>query len=304
MSTEDGGLSSNSKAARGGARKILFSKTHYTHKLERGHKMKILFCVIISLIILSGSLKANVYFEDGLLHTINYTIDELVVVDYDKPGLGTTVEIINGGWVKVIEAYYDSKVKIYDGGGGGSINAINSSLYMYGGSISGGGVFGLGNVEIYGGTMTGQFSIRDSTQAYIYNCSIGSLIANGDKEVFIYDGEFNKLSTQAFSIASVFGGQISEKINAVDESFIKFYGSNFYVNGNLMQYGQSARIYGIPGVNQYGMSYLGGTINGVLSNGDLLNVPFYIYDNSDITFVPEPATILLLSLGIIFLRRR
>lgn len=252
-----------------------------------------------------STLNATIYLNDGLTHSINYSINDYIVVDYDHPGTGTTLELLNGGSIQNLAAYYDSKINIYGGSGNGITLFGNINVTMYGGTIAGIGVgYGSGNINIYGGQMTGQFTIGDSYQASIYNCSIDNLVAGSNKEIFIFDGEFNRVGSGGFNVLSIFGGQINEDITTGFESKIILSGNNFYVNGNLMQYGQSARLYGIPGVNQYGISYLGGNLTGNLTNGDQLNVPFYIYDNSDISFVPEPATIFILSAGIVLLRKK
>lgn len=290
----------------GRQRKFSVAKLTNTQNKERRLKMKILFCIIISLIIFASPLKATISWNDGVTHTINSPINELIVVDYYNLGEGTTVEIVNGGSITYLDSYHNSRINIY-GGSGGSISAINNTiLSMYGGTFAGiaGGGLGLGYINIFDGQITGQFSISDSFQASIYNGSIGTIYANGDKEIFIYDGKFNKIHTGGLSIASIFGGLINEDLQTSYNSMINLNGTNFYVNGNLMQYGQSAKLYGIPGINSNGAEYLGGTITGTLSNGDSLNVPFRIYENSDITFVPEPATIMLLSIGMLFLRKR
>jgi hypothetical protein len=267
--------------------------------------MKTKVIVIFMILFLSSKSYSTIFWQDGLTHTINYAINDDVVVDYDSPGVGTIVELVNGGSIKDLRAHYDSRINIYGGSGNGITVSDNVNIFMNGGTISGiGGTTWTGNIIMYGGTMTGQFSISNHSQASIYNGSINNLVAGSDRGTYIYDGEFNRISSRAFNITSIFGGIISEDITTIEEGLIKLNGNNFYVNGNLMQYGQSARLYGIPGVNQYGTSYLGGNITGILSNGDVLNVPFYIYENSDITFVPEPATILLLSVGIVFLRKK
>ena len=133
-----------------------FSKTYYTRKYERGFKMRVLFCLIISLFIFSWQLQANVVFEDGLWHTINYTINDNVIVDYDKPGVGTTVEILNGGWIKgSISAYSDSHLIISGGIVDSSVGVFsNGNLSIYGGNIAGVGTGGYSHLEIYDGTIS------------------------------------------------------------------------------------------------------------------------------------------------------
>jgi hypothetical protein len=80
-------------------------------------------------------------------------------------------------------------------------------------------------------------------------------------------------------------------------SLITLDGYNFQVNGQSIGYGAMASDYAVPGSDHYGNPCLTGTITGTLVNGNILNNQFYIFDEADITFVPEPATILLLGLG-------
>jgi hypothetical protein len=82
--------------------------------------------------------------------------------------------------------------------------------------------------------------------------------------------------------------------NYFDQSVITLVGSDFAINGNSVGYGQYS-VFDYPS---------GGILTGTLANEVTLNNPFFIRDGSSIALVPEPATILLLGLGAMMLRKK
>ena len=46
-----------------------------------------------------------------------------------------------------------------------------------------------------------------------------------------------------------------------------------------------------------------GTLTGMLSSGEPISTDFCIYDDASIVLVPEPATVLLLTFGVLLLRK-
>lgn len=72
------------------------------------------------LVVLLSNLRvvADLYFDDGLLHNINYTVNDDVWVDYLAPGMQTTVNWLVGAISPDgvhLRAYEDSKVNFLGG---------------------------------------------------------------------------------------------------------------------------------------------------------------------------------------------
>ena len=80
-------------------------------------------------------------------------------------------------------------------------------------------------------------------------------------------------------------------------------------NTASLKYGDKLSHYGSLDSGSWGINY-SGTITGTLADGTALDNPFTVYNigdfagTADIIVVPEPATLLLLSLGGLFLRKR
>ena len=115
------------------------------------------------------------------------------------------------------------------------------------------------------------------------------------------DGKINgALLAYENSIVTVSGGLIGGIIKAgiwptICSTKITFKGTNFAINGHSVNYGT---------FDTEGQDYVHGTITGTLANGDLLNNEFYINGSSSIVLIPEPATLLLLGLGAVVVRKK
>ena len=81
------------------------------------------------------------------------------------------------------------------------------------------------------------------------------------------------------------GGSIGETVDVFDDSILTIEGTGFNY-----PYGTIADPEGI--------------LTGTFFNGDPIDIGFYVHDNASIVLVPEPATLLLLGLGGLILRRR
>ena len=107
------------------------------------------------------------------------------------------------------------------------------------------------------------------------------------------------LSTRDNSQVTFSGGSIGNTIYvgrySSTGSWIKFIGSDFAINGTPVNYGRFD-----TGVQDE----VHGTLTGTLVNGGYLDNEFYIYADSSIILIPEPATLLLLGLGGLLLRRK
>ncbi len=216
---------------------------------------------------------AALVFKDGGAHIIDYAVYEPVYVDQSAPGVGTKVDLLDGGLILAwIDAYQDSRVNILGGRVSGSVNA-----------------YGASHITVVGGEIGGPVYCREDSRLDISGGSMGAWVQSlGSSEVTMSGGEIN-LFVEAWdnSRVTISGGTIGGRIAAVREGLITLTGSNFAVNGTPVAYGDFASDYAING-----------TLTGILANGDTLNNSFsLVHPGADITFIPEPATILLLGLG-------
>jgi len=268
---------------------------------------------------------ATVVFDDGGINDIDYEINDSVEVRDDTFfGRITTVNLLGGGSIRwSLIAYQRSLVTVSGGSIGSNLLAYNSSqVTVSGGSI---GEFlqaynssqvmvssGLVNsylwagdssqVTVSGGSVGRWLVARDSSQLIVSAGSIEEdLSARDSSQVTISGGSIGlALIASETSEVTISGGLIGEEIWAgvhpTHDSLITFLGSDFAINGISVGYGE---------FDTGGSDWVHGTLTGTLANGDPLNNGFYIYGDSSIVLVPEPATIGLLGLGsLVLLRKR
>ncbi len=243
----------------------------FTMEIE---KKALLFCfMFFSLVdILLGA----TYYEDGQIHEIFYPVDGPVMIDFMKPGMGTTVNWYSGahtgtGLRKGIAAYEDSFVNIY----GGTVYYIlyafqRSQVNVYGGWI--GRFLDAGNssiVNIYGGTIDGDVFAFNSATINIYGSDIqGVLRVDHDTKVLLA------------------GGTITGSLQVRDRGVLTIDGERFQIDGNPVNYGTYDMV-----------DFASGRITGILSSGDFLDNNFSISDTASMVLLPEPLCITILSLG-------
>ena len=153
----------------------------------------------------------------------------------------------------------------------------NSTINIQGGEIES-TVFAWGNciMSISGGTLDALHILYDAQVTVTSGRISDSLTLIGNNNV-------------PFS-----GGTIGTDITVDGDALLTFVGGNFAIDGNPVGYGDLASDYALTG-----------TVTGILSNGDTLNNNFSIdAPFADITFIPEPATILLLGFGALSVIRR
>jgi hypothetical protein len=151
-----------------------------------------------------------------------------------------------------------------------------------------------------GGEIVDWLNVFDYSVANIYGGSIGWILHTYEySQATISGGSIaNNLNTSDDSEVFVSGGSIGEEIDVRDYSQVSISGSNFEVDGVPVDYGQ------ITTGTIDGFGRLTGTLTGVLQSGDSLNNFFYIEPDAAIYLVPEPATLLLIGIGALWLRRR
>lgn len=217
--------------------------------------------------------RATLTLADGGHHVIDYTVNEPVKIDRYVPGTGTTVDLVGGGEIIAwVDAYEDSLFNMYGGQIGGSLDGWDRSQLTISGGEIGAHVYAreYSRLDISGGVIKSQVQVFDNVEATISGGSIsGNVDAWGNSRV------------------TISGGSIGEHIAALESGLITLVGRDFAVDGEPVGYGDFASGYSTSG-----------SITGILANNDTLDVIFSLVGpDGDITFVPEPATILTLAPG-------
>ncbi len=240
--------------------------------------------ISISVIILISNI-ANAYtdYNDGGKHIINWSSTDSIRVDWETPQAGTQVDIISGGRIEFLKAYNDSMINI----SGGEIGARLETWDNSHATISGG---------LVSGVVTARSSLLTMSSGVVQrsmSCNENSLVNISGGSIGTFSGAW--LSVHRNSQLLITGGTIDASLSVYDDGQITISGSNFAIDGITVDYGQYY-------ASNY--PYGKGTLTGTLANGDILDGSFNIYDDASIVLVPEPATILLLSLGGLVLRKR
>jgi formylglycine-generating enzyme required for sulfatase activity len=238
-------------------------------------KQMILVLAVLVLSIGLPKADATIYLDDGEIHDVNYPVNDEVWVDWDSPGMETTVNWLEGASMGLnlrhLRAYEDSRINIAGGSLDEDMYAFDRSLVTVNdGRIRGLEVYNEAQVNIVGGTMNGVIA-HDNSEVIILDSDrrMGGR-GNGIGRIYCYEE----------SRATVSGGTIGP-ILVFDESVLTLIGSDFSINGESVGYGQ---YFSDPRITN---------IEGTLANGDSLFSRCSILDNSSIILapVPEPATV-------------
>jgi len=218
---------------------------------------------------------ATIYFDDGGTHIIDYIVSETVSVDWASPGKETQLYVVDGA--EIIDNYTGYGIAVYEDGivdiSGGFISSIvlssgRSKVSFSNGTIMNLNASGYSEVYVSGGIIAGVLGAYGNGTVYLSGGEIGNeLVAFSNGEIFVT------------------GGKLGMPIRVSNTSKVVIYGTDFNY------------AYGEIGVTS-------GELTGTLANGDTINNYFYINDNASIILVPEPATLLLLGLGGLALRRK
>jgi hypothetical protein len=223
-------------------------------------------------------------FKDGLTHDINYQIKDDVKVDWQAPGMYTTVNLLTGASVN--SPYY------FRGYGHSRINMLGGSIwYLYSYDSS--------QVNMSSGSIGGFLLINDSSQVDISGGYIFGFGSYGSSQVNISGGLIGGLWTDDFSQVNISGGSIDRDLVLLKQSKIQISGRDFEVDGQTVGFGELTSILGGNPYNEPAR-YLTGT----LLSGELINNNFRIGYDARIVLIPEPATIALLGIGSLFFRKR
>jgi len=278
-------------------------------------------CLVVAvLVIAAGQGFGDTYFNDGATYNINYSTSH-VHVDQGVPGMFTTVNLLDGGSVYKWWAYEDSRINIYGG------IVVSSSLVAYDRTqvtMSGGQIWYLdaydsSQVTMTGGTATGDLVAEGSSQVALSGGSVdgwlcagggshvtmsggsvrGLLSASNSSHVYFSGGSVGSVSAFGNSYIDFSGGSVDSDLVLDDFAILTINGSNFAIDGDVVDYGEITSILG----GYYG-NESARRLTGSLLSGEFIDNDFRIGNYAKIILIPEPATFLLLGLGAVMLRRK
>ncbi|MHC4742398.1 MAG: PEP-CTERM sorting domain-containing protein [Planctomycetota bacterium] len=203
---------------------------------------------------------AVIEFKGGLTHDIDYQINDDVWVDYQSPGAGTTLNILDGANVFFVKGWEDSII------------------------------------NVFGGTMD-RLVARDSSHVTLSGGAMHGLEAHDRSQVAVSGGSRDFIWVLESSEAVISAGKVNRLVADV-EGILTIHGSDFAVDGTPVGY---TGLYSILRGDSKDESYR--QLTGTLLSGEPLDSNFLIGHSAKIILVPEPATLLLLGLGGLILRK-
>lgn len=246
-------------------------------------KRKSILLMVATFFLCACPTLGTIYLNDGLIHNIDYEINDSVHVDYMAPEMYTTVNVLDGGSIDTpyyLWGFENSRINIL----GGHVHYLDG--------------YDWSRVSISGGVIT-SFRNSDFCQANISGGVIGSLDPAVYSQVNISGGEILNLESYDFCQVNISGGEILLDLRLWDQSEIRIFGYDFAVDGQPFGYGELTSIFGDRPYDEP-FKHLTGT----LLSGELFDNDFRIGHDARIVLIPEPGTVLLLGLGGLFLKRR
>ena len=212
-------------------------------------KRNVTICIFVAVIYLTSSHgMAWTGFKDGEIHDVDYEINDDVRVDWQAPGMETTLNLLPGGAITNdydIWACSSSHVNIYGGSVGQYLAGWHSSTIIVASGSVGHALEAWhdSRVAVSGGFIGGSLSCNNSSQVFIFGGKIGTGLCAA------YN---SRMTVSGVSI----GIGISAGHDADDYSRIVLVGSDFDINGQSVDYGQ-----------YFQADYPSGIITGTLANG-------------------------------------
>jgi len=258
--------------------------------------MKKIIVLLIALVTLAvNPIVMALILSDGQSHTIGTYYHSGLDLDPDNDIIpGTHVNLIEGGeFLGGIYLYHHATIDI----DGGTVN--------YGGFHAEGDNI----ITITDGLVKGYSSATSNSTVNILGGDTNNLTLHGNANLSMSGGSVGGLDCRGNSTGTVSGGSIEDYLRVGDSGIIYLHGTNFEINGQPLSYGDHLSDF-VP-MTHWGETHYEktGVVTGTLANGTALNNTFSILylDGievpADIIVVPEPATLLMLGLGGMLLRK-
>ncbi len=256
-------------------------------------------CLLVAVMFMSASHGfGNTYFDDGGIHNLNYTINDRVWVDYSAPTMQTTVNLLKGGFCWELDGYNNSKINMFGGSlynnlvsydnsqatmSGGVVQQMyaargNSKATMSGGTVTDLYAYDSGQITMSQGSVKHFFVVKNNGRAMLSGGSILELVTCDSGQLTISGGAWTWLEVE-------------------NNSYVTIKGSNFAINGTPVNFGEITSLGVYPNDSFR-------RLTGILANGDIIDNQFRISGTAKLLLVPEPATLLLLGLGGVILRKK
>ena len=233
--------------------------------------------------------RADLYFNDGLAHTLDHVVNETVLVDDSPSGAPTTLNLVQGGRLSFgllvcgsssanvaggrveygIFARDSSTVLMTNGGTSPQMHAYDHSTISVNGEYSGGGqliAFGYGHVDLIEGSVT-YLQAADHGSANMSGGWVVDVIAAGDYGQVTVSG-----ARQALDLDKVLAASVNP-LPGEPTACVTLYGSDFYVSGSYFGYGELAGA---------------GQLSGLLADGMQIISPFEVNGAGRMILAPEP----------------
>jgi hypothetical protein len=267
--------------------------------------------LLISLFIVFISIDSEAvqYYEDGQSHDISTALNDSIYiynVNMDRDGNPTTVNLRSGGGVYDVEVNDTSSFNMYDGSVDNIIYTAHSQGIILGGTGTEINVTGESSVTLSGGIFENVNGEGDCSISVSEGQFQGLMFVNGGNYTLeMSGGQTHVIDGSGLGYTTVSGGEI--------EFLVSNLSATVEVSGGLVSnliagdYSNSGLIV-IHGTDfNYDYGYItdfSGTLIGTLESGESLLAEFSRFGDAQILLVPEPATLLLVGIGAVMMRKR
>jgi hypothetical protein len=255
-------------------------------------RIKMTICLTVAAVLVAaGQGFGLIQYNDGQTHSVGSLITTDVWVDYQSPGISTTLNVLDGS-----QLAYPYSITGYQNS---CINVLGGNLWiMYSHDSSSLNFIGTGQVRSVYASNGSQVNVSSGAIEYLQTMDTSIAYISGG--AFAHGGYLVEgVSVMNNSHVIITGGIFTTPLQVQDSGILTIQGFNFAVDGKPVGYGELSSLLGGNG------SEPARTLTGTLQSGQTINTTFYIDGNqARISLAtPEPATLLLLGLGGMILRK-